>query len=279
MILQYKNIEPNNYCIIKDDDYDKILNKTRRSGPGSDKISYNILKRLPKCLKAYTCLLETNSKNNSFVTTTWKESQIKMLPKSNKNKKDARNYRPISLANCIAKVFETAVKNFGLEHCENNDVFGEMQSAYRRKRCTDDNLLKFTQHVTEVFQRSVMVRFVCLDIKKAFDAAWRLGIQSKLLQMGVHKLLIKWVNSFLSQRSIFVKINISKNITFSTLAGISQGSVSAPILFLVYVSWILDIPAQISQVAKDFAFYYRLRSCRIIQEKLRYSQDKLINWC
>ena len=168
-------------------------------------------------------------------------------PKSNKNKKDAEKYQPIGLANCIAKVFETALKNFGLEHCENNDVFGEMQSAYRRKGCPADNLLKLTQHVTQAFQRSEIVRFVCLDIEKAFDAAWRLGIQSTLLQMDVHKHLIKWVNSFLSQRSIFVKINNSKCITFSTLAGVSQGSVSAPILFLVYVSGIPDIPAQISQ--------------------------------
>ena len=54
--------------------------------------------------------------------------------------------QPISLSNCIAKICETAVKNFVLAHCEEND--GEMQSAYRRNRCTTDNLLKLTQHVT-----------------------------------------------------------------------------------------------------------------------------------
>ena len=43
--LQYENIEPNNYCIIQVDDYDEILHKTRRSSPGPDKISYNILKK------------------------------------------------------------------------------------------------------------------------------------------------------------------------------------------------------------------------------------------
>ena len=103
-----------------------------------------------------------------------------------------------------------------------------MQSAYRRNRCTTDNLLKLTQHVTEAFQWSEMVGSVCLDIEKAFDAVWRLGLQNKLLQIVVHKPLIKWVNSFLSQRSNFVKINYSKSSTFSTLAGAPQGSVIAP---------------------------------------------------
>ena len=71
-----------------------------------------------------------------------------------KQKKDAENYRPISLTNCIAKISETAVKNIVLAHCENKDVFGEIQSAYRRNRCKTDNLLKRTQHVTETFQWS-----------------------------------------------------------------------------------------------------------------------------
>ena len=130
-----------------------------------------------------------------------------------------------------------------------------MQNAYRRIRCTTDNLLKLTQHVTEAFQWSEMVGFVCLDIEKAFDAVWSLGLQNKLLQFGVHKPLIKWVNSFLTQRSIFVKINNSKRSAFSTLAGVPQGSVIAPILFLVYVSGIPEIPVQISQFADDFALY------------------------
>ena len=177
------------------------------------------------------------------------------------------------------KICETAVKNFVLAHCEESDVFGEMHSAYRRNRWTTDNLLKLTQHVTEAIQWSEMVGFVCLDIEKAFDAVWRLGLQNKLLQIGVHKALIKWVNSFLSQGSIFVKINNSKSSTFSTLAGVPQGSVIAPILFLVYVSSIPVIPTQLSQFADDFASYYRSRSCRIIQEKLQFSLDKLIKWC
>ena len=154
-----------------------------------------------------------------------------------------------------------------------------MQSAYRRNRCTTDNLLKFTQHVTEAFHWSEMVGCVCLDIEKAFDAVWRLGLQNKLLQIGVHKPLVKWVNSFLSQRSIFVKINNPKSSKFSALAGVPQGSVIALILFLVYVSGISEIPAQISQSVDDFSLYYRSRSCRIIQEKLQYSLDKLIKWC
>ena len=145
-----------------------------------------------------------------------KSHKSKCYQSRTKTKKDAENYRLISPTNCIAKICETAIKNFVLAHCEKNNVFGEMRSAYRRNRCTTDNLLKLTQHVTEAFQWSEMVGFVCLDIEKAFDAVWKLGLQNKLLQFGVHKPLIKWFKSFLSQRSIFGKINNSKSSTFST---------------------------------------------------------------
>ena len=110
--LQCENIEPNNYCIIKVDDYDEIVNKTRRSCPGPDKISYNILKRLPKGIKAYIRLLITSSINKFYVPTTWKKSKVKMLPKPNKNKEDAEIYRTIRLTNCFAKRCKTAVKKF-----------------------------------------------------------------------------------------------------------------------------------------------------------------------
>ena len=277
--LQNENIEPNNYCIIQVDDYDEILYKTRRSSPGPDKISYNILKRVPKCLNAYICLLITSSKNSSYIPTTWKESPVKMLSKLNKYKKGAKNYRQISLTNCFAKVCETAVKIIVLAHCENNDVSGGMQSAYRRNCCTTDNLLKLTQHVTKAFQWSEMVGFVCLDIEKAFDAVWALGFQNNLLQIGVHKPLIKWVNSFFLSEKPLRENNNSKSSTFSTLAGVPQGSVIAPILFLVYVSGIPEITAKISQFADDFALYHRSCYCRLIHEKLQYSLDQLIKWC
>ena len=74
--LQCENFEPNNYCIIKSDDYDEIVNKTRRSSAGPDKISYNILKRLTKCHKTFICLLITSSINNSYEPTSRKESQV-----------------------------------------------------------------------------------------------------------------------------------------------------------------------------------------------------------
>ena len=93
-----------------------------------------------------------------------------------------------------------------MEYCERQNIFGETQSAYRKHRCITDNLIKLTQHVSVAFQWSEMDGFVCLDVEKAFDAVWRLG---------------------LSQRNVFVKINSIVSDSFSPTAGVPQGGVIA----------------------------------------------------
>ena len=92
---------------------------------------------------------------------------------------------PLVLQILIAKVCETVVKNIVMAHCESQNTFGETQSAYKKHRCTTDNLIKFTQHVIEAIQWSEMVAFVCLDVKKAFDAVWHLGLVHKLNWIGL----------------------------------------------------------------------------------------------
>ena len=265
--------------VITTKEFDEILRESRKSCSGPDKICYKLLRELPRNFKALACLLISSSINNSYVPADRKESQIKKIPKQDKDCSKAENYRPISLTNCLAKVCETVVKNIVLEHCESPNVFGEIQSAYRKHRCTTDNLIKLTQHVSEAFQWSEMVGLVCLDVDKAFDAVWRLGLIHKLHSIELKIPIIKWISSFLSQRNVYVKIKSTVSSSFYPTTGVPQGSVIAPILFLLHVSQLPELKAQISQFADDFALYYRSRSTQLIRSNLQSSLNSLIDWC
>ena len=143
--------------VITTKELDEILRESKKSCPGPNKICYKLLRELPISVKALACLLISSSINNSYVPVNWKESQIKMIPKQDKDCSKAGNYRPISLTDCLDKMCNTVMKNIVLEHCESLNVFGETQSAYRKHRCTTNNLIKLTQHVSEAFQWSEMV--------------------------------------------------------------------------------------------------------------------------
>ena len=75
------------------------------------------------------------------------------------------------------------------------------------------------------------------------------------------------------------KIKNTRSETFSPTAGVPQGSVVAPILFVIYVSNIPETPTEISQFADDFALFYRSKSSQLIQSKLQDSLNVLIKWC
>ena len=56
-----------------------------------------------------------------------------------------------------------------------------------------------------------MVGLVCLDVEKAFDEVWRLGLIDKLNKISIQEKIIKWVSSFLSERNVYVKIKKTRS--------------------------------------------------------------------
>ena len=124
-----------------------------------------------------------------------------------------------------------------------------------------------------------MVGLVCLDVEKAFDAVWRLGLIHKLYSIELKIPIFERINSFLSQRNVYVKINSTVSSSFCPTAGVPQGSVIAPILFLIYVSRFPELKAQMSQFADNFVLYYRSCSTQLIQNNLQSSLKSLIDWC
>ena len=105
------NVDNEELCIvIATKEFNEKMRVSRKSCPGPDKISYKVFSELPRSIKALACLFITSSINNSYVPVNWKESQITMIPKQDKDRSKAENYRPISITTCLAKVCETVVK-------------------------------------------------------------------------------------------------------------------------------------------------------------------------
>ena len=96
------------------------------------------------------------------------------------------------------------------------------------------------------------IRMVFLDASKAFDRVWHEGLLYKLKQLGVPHELVLWFSSYLSNRSQRVVIEGSASSWLPVEAGVPQGSILGPLLFLIYTNDIVDyIESEIFLYADD----------------------------
>ena len=69
----------------------------------------------------------------------FKEARVKMLFK-NGEKSDMSNYRPLGMANHIAKLWERVVNSALMEHLEKNGLLSKYQYGFRPNVGTAENL-------------------------------------------------------------------------------------------------------------------------------------------
>ena len=101
-------------------------------------------------------------------------------------------------------------------------------------------LIDIYDQICRAFDEKKSTCIVFCDISKAFDRVWLRGLLFKLKQYGISGNVINWISSYLSNRTQHVFINSSFSETSILNAGVPQGSVFGPLLFLIYVNDIAD---------------------------------------
>ena len=91
---------------------------------------------------------------------------------------------------------------------------------------------------------------VFCDTSKAFDRVWHRGLIFKLKQLEFNGPLLNWVKDYLSNRQQSVIVNTARSSSRPISAGVPQGSVFGPLLFLVYVN---DISENLLSISRLFA--------------------------
>ena len=217
------------------DEVDKIILALRNKPCNINSIPIFIFKKLsPFISPVLTDIFNSAITEGSFPSIL-KIARIIPLFK-NKGNKVVDNFRPISLLPLTSKIFEKLVKNRVTDFIEENNILYERQFGFRSGCSTSDAILQFTNDCSEALDSKLFTIAIFLDFSKAFDTVNKDIMIKKLDRLGFRNNFNEFINSYLSNRKIFVDVNNHPSYQRTTNIGLPQGSVSSPWLFNLYIN-------------------------------------------
>ena len=95
--------------------------------------------------------------------------------------------------------------------------------------------MRLVQDAYNGFNDGESTMAILIDMEKAYDSVWREWLLYKLFNMGIVGRVWQWIFSFLQGRKAACKLQEYIGPLFDTDIGLPQGSVMAPLLFILFI--------------------------------------------
>ena len=277
-LIYVPNEKLNDFVITQEEVEDslKMLNTSKAMGP--DNIHPRVLKEASACLAKPLSDLFNYSLEHSVYPSSWKCANVIPIHKKS-DRKIVSNYRPVSLLSIVGKVMERIIHKHVYNFLLATNYLTPFQSGFRPGDSTTNQLIFMYNSFLKAVDQGKEVRTVFCDISKAFDRVWHKGLIEKLKGAGITGNLLRWFSNYLNDRKQRVVIAGSISDWLKINAGVPQGSILGPILFLIYINDIVSsISTNINLFADDTSLHIIVGQADLSAELLNNDLKLIHEW-
>ena len=190
------------------------------------------------------------------------------------------NYRPISVLNIYSTIFERLMYNRLIQFLDKNKVLYQNQFGFRQGHSTHHALITLVDNITKSLDNGDIVIGIFLDLKKAFDTVNHKILVKNLYHYGIRGNVLKWFESYLTNRSQFVLFNGTKSDTRDVTCGVPLGSILGPLLFILYINDFAKVSDKLFYVlfADDTNVFLNGKYINTLVATVQHELSKLYIW-
>lgn len=258
--------------------YEIQNNLNPKKAPGYDLITGQIIKELPQKGVRKLLYLINAAIRLKHIPKQWKVAEVMMILKPGKPPNDKKSYRPISLLPIISKLFEKLLLKRLKLIIEERNLIPTHQFGFREKHSTVEQVHRITNIIEKSLEEKKICAAVFLDVAQAFDKVWHKGLEYKL-HRDLPRQYYLILKSYLADRYFRVKYEEEYSNLKVIKAGVPQGSVLGPILYLLYTR---DLPIMeeglVATFADDTAILSSGSNAELATNQLQNSVSKVSLW-
>jgi len=217
-----------------------VFSQAVKEAPGLDKLSFGVIWLLWKWDKERILKLTKAAIRSGRHPVVLKRPTRVVIRKPGKDDfTQLEANRSISLLSCLGKLVDKVVADLLSEEAERRGLLSDGQFGSRKGRSAIDAVAIMVDRAHAAWKNGHITGVLLMDIKAAFPSVpkGRLVNLMKVRQMDGD--LIRWTESFLSERTVEMIIEGNAMDRHPVEAGVPQGSPVSPILFAIFTSGLI----------------------------------------
>ena len=186
---------------------------------------------------------------------------------------------PLSGLPTLSKIFEKAISSRLLNFINKHSIISNKQFGFQKNKSTSDAILSMIEYIYSSLNDRKTSISVFIDLKKAFDTVNHSILLRKLNCYGIRGLPLELLASYLSDRKQCVKVGDAISNYQTVNIGVPQGSVLAPLLFILYIND-LPVSTKLNTVlfADDSTIYGSSSDATAFFDEFNTELSKIFEW-